>query len=236
MHRKILRYILGVNRSSPNMALYGDIGEIPLTIKAFTLMVNFWHHLNNLPDTSLANLALKENIEIRTNWLKTVEKIINIFDLAQYSDSVIFKCKSKKLGRAFYRTKWEEKISTCDSSRLIFYKQLKTDMSTANYTSLPYYRRKIIAKVRCPSHNLEIEKGRHKNQNRDRRFCLLCQERAIEDETHFLSSCQIYNRIRITHGYATKSPQDIMNDDNQNNLSIFLSKCFRLREKLLKPQ
>ena len=77
MHRKILRYILGVNRSSPNLALYGDIGEIPLTIKAFTLMVNFWHHLNNLPDTSLANLALKENIEIRTNWLQKKETIIN---------------------------------------------------------------------------------------------------------------------------------------------------------------
>ena len=105
-----------------------------------------------------------------------------------------------------------------------------------SYTSLPYYRRKIIAKVRCSSHNLEIEKGRHKNQNRDKRFCLLCQERAIEDETHFLSSCQIYNTIRRTHGYATKSPQDIMNDDNQNNLSIFLSKCFRLREKMLKPK
>ena len=101
-------------------------------------------------------------------------------------------------------------------------------MSTANYTSLPYYRRKVIAKVRCSSHNLEIEKGRHKGQTRQRRYCLLCQERAIEDETHFLSSCQIYNRIRQTHGYATKSPQDIMNDDNQNNLSIFLSTCFRL--------
>ena len=29
MHRKLLRYILGVNKSSPNIALYGDTGEIP---------------------------------------------------------------------------------------------------------------------------------------------------------------------------------------------------------------
>ena len=143
---------------------------------------------------------------------------------------------ARKIGRAFHKTKWEEKISICDSSRLSFYKQLKTDMSTANYTSLPYYRRKIIAKMRCSSHNLEIEKGGHKEQTRQLRYCLLCQERAIEDETHFLSSCQIYNTIRRTHGYATKSPQDIMNNDNQNNLSIFLSKCFRLREKMLKPK
>ena len=76
MHRKLLRYILGVNNSSPNLALYGDTGEIPLTIKGFTLMVNFWHHVNELPETSFASLALKENIEIRTNWIKTIEKII----------------------------------------------------------------------------------------------------------------------------------------------------------------
>ena len=65
MHLKIVKYILGVNRRTNNMAVYGDIGEIPLTIKAFTLMVDFWHHLNDLPETSLANLALKENMEIR---------------------------------------------------------------------------------------------------------------------------------------------------------------------------
>ena len=198
-------------------------------------MVNFWHHLNNLPETSLAKLTLKENIESRTNWLKTLEKIFNIFNLAQYSDSPAFKLISKKLGRAFYSAKWEDKISNCNYSRLNFYKQLKTDMSTANYASLPYHKRKIIAKLRCSSHNLEIEKGRHKKKDRLNRLCLLCQERAIEDETHFLSGCKLYSTLRLKYGYATKTPIDIMNDENQNNLSIFLSKCFHLREKMLKP-
>ena len=95
MHRKLLRYLLGVNKSSPNIALYGDTGEIPLTIKGFTLMVNFWHHVNELPETSFSSLALKENIEIRTNWVKTIEKIINIFNLAQHVDSPAFKYASK---------------------------------------------------------------------------------------------------------------------------------------------
>ena len=54
LHRKLLKYVLGVNRSAPNMAIYGDTGEVPLTVKGFTLMVNFWHHLTNLPDDNLA--------------------------------------------------------------------------------------------------------------------------------------------------------------------------------------
>ena len=81
------------------MAIYGDTGETPLAIKGFTLMVNFWHHLTNLPETSLANIALKENIEIRSNWLKTIEKILNIFNLVEYTDSPIFNSLSKKIGK-----------------------------------------------------------------------------------------------------------------------------------------
>ena len=91
LHRKLLKYVLGVNRSSPNIAVYGDTGDIPLTIKGFTLMVNFWHHLTELPESSLARLALRESIEIRTNCIriKSVEKVINIFDLADCTTPVL---------------------------------------------------------------------------------------------------------------------------------------------------
>ena len=60
------RYTLGVNNSAPNLSLYGDTGEIPLSIKGFSLMINFWHHLHSLPEGSLAYLALRENVELRT--------------------------------------------------------------------------------------------------------------------------------------------------------------------------
>ena len=65
------------------------IRVIPLTIKGFTLMVNFWHHLTELPESSLARLALRESIEVRTNWIKTVEKVINIFDLAECAGKTV---------------------------------------------------------------------------------------------------------------------------------------------------
>ena len=110
LHRKFLKYILGVNKSSPNLAIYGNTGEVPLTIKGFTLMVNFWHHLTNLPESSLAKLALKENIENRTNWIKTVEKILCSFNLTEYTDSYRFKLLSEENGKKFYGSKWEDSI------------------------------------------------------------------------------------------------------------------------------
>ena len=117
LHRKLLKYTLGINKSAPNMAIYGDKGETPLAIKGFTLMVNFWYHLTNLPGTSLANIALKENIEMRSNWIKTIEKILNIFNLAEHIDSTIFNFLSKKI-RKNCTNQNGKKQTTIDYSRL----------------------------------------------------------------------------------------------------------------------
>ena len=177
-----------MNNSSPNIAIYGDTGEIPLTIKGFTLLVNFWHHLNMLPELSLANLALKENIQMRTNWIKTVEKIFNIFNLTEHVDAVPFKDRSKKVCREFYRNKWTDSLPSNEQSRVKFYKQINHEIQPAKYTLLPYFQRKVIAKLRCSSHELEIEKGRHKKTPPENRFCQMCSENEVEDENHFLSS------------------------------------------------
>ena len=70
LHRKVLKYILGVNKSSPNLAIYGDTGEIPLTIKGFTLLVNFWLHFLVslwlpfwLPPGEPGSQGITENVE-----------------------------------------------------------------------------------------------------------------------------------------------------------------------------
>ena len=58
LHRKFLKYILGVSKSCPNMAVYGDTGEIPLSIKGYRLMIDYWKRLNTLPESNLAKIAL----------------------------------------------------------------------------------------------------------------------------------------------------------------------------------
>ena len=41
-HRKFIKFILGVSKSCPNIATYGETGEIPLSLKGYRLMLNFW--------------------------------------------------------------------------------------------------------------------------------------------------------------------------------------------------
>ena len=82
-HRKLLKCILGVSKSCPNLAVYGETGEIPLSNKGYRLMLNYWHRLANMPDESLAKKSLLENVNIRTNWILTVEKLLKSFKLIE---------------------------------------------------------------------------------------------------------------------------------------------------------
>ena len=233
LHRKLLKYILGVNNSCPNLATYGDTGETPLSIKGFTLMINFWHRCRDLPETSLAKIALKENIHLRTNWIRTVEKILSTFKLTQCTDNPLFKQISKDRGIKFFKSTWERKIENTEGPRLRFYKLLKSDCTRAEYTDLPFYQRKIIAKVRCSCHSLEIEKGRHKKNDTPNRLCNLCTDNAIENEEHFLANCKAYDVLRTAHNFSETEPVDIMNTPNQTNLSHYLKKAFDLRMETL---
>ena len=54
IHRKFLKYLLGVCKSAPNLAIHSDTREIPLLFKGYRLVVNYWHRLHMLSDGTLA--------------------------------------------------------------------------------------------------------------------------------------------------------------------------------------
>ena len=61
----------------------GDTGKIPLMMKGYRLMVQYLNRVTNLPNESLAKKSLFENIELKTNWIATIEKLINYFNLSE---------------------------------------------------------------------------------------------------------------------------------------------------------
>ena len=65
VHRKLLKFALGVSKSCPNLAVYGEIGETPLSFKGYRLTLNFWHRVTNLPETALVKKAMLENIKLK---------------------------------------------------------------------------------------------------------------------------------------------------------------------------
>ena len=178
LQRKFLKYILGVTKSCPNLAVMGDTGELPLLLKGYRLMLQFWHRVTNLSDETLAKKALLENVHLRTNWIKTIEKLINIFHLSDSIQSTSKLCnKTKEAIRTNFTEHWKNTINT--NGRLGFYTKHKLTFEFEDYLNISSFdKRKAIAKFRCSDHDLEIERGRHKRIPREARLCCkLCESK-----------------------------------------------------------
>ena len=196
LHRRFLKYILGVTKSCPNLAVMGDTGEIPLMLKGYRLMLQYWYRITNLPNETLAKKALLENIHLRTGWTCTIEKIINSFNLADSMQSASkLRNDAKKVMKAAFSEYWKSNIVT--NGRLEFYNKHKQVFEFEEYLHTHTFdKRKAIAKLRCSDHELEIEKGRHKKILRQTRLCKLCDSGEIETEEHFLFECKFYDDIK----------------------------------------
>ena len=234
LHRKFLKYILGVNRSAPNLAVYGDTGETPLLAKGFRFMINFWYRLHTLPDETLVKKALIENITIRSPWLRTIEKLLDIFHIPYSESPLQFKSNTISFINQKYISLWKKHMEQEDSPRLEFYKTIKKDFGFEEYLLTAYEIRKNIAKLRTSTHSLEIQRGRHKNQHRTERICRTCKLDKVENERHFLIECPSYDLIRIRHDMKRfTNISELMRETPHCSLGTFIIRALDLREKIL---
>ena len=233
LHRKLLKYVLGVSKTCHNLAVYGDTGEIPLSLKGHRLMLNYWKRLTSLPDRSLAKKALIENANIRTNWIVTIEKLLRCYKLTHVPEKK-FKNKSKLFIPSYFVTQWKNKLLNEDISKLATYKLINDDFTFPKHLGLPYHLRKVISRTRCSNHPLEIEKGRHKNPKtpRQERLCKLCYDQVVEDEDHFLLRCTTYSHLRDHYQINQDNVPDVLNMEDQYRLAKFLLSAYELRERL----
>ena len=173
-HKKIIKFVLGVGKSTPTLAVMGDSGEIPLLFKGFRLSINYWHRIHKLSNEVLVKKALNENILMRSTWISTVEKLLNYFEITYIEDNTKFKAIVKKSVNQRYLAEWHDEVQITASARLEFYKTFKKTFGYEEYLEMKDFEgRKNIAKIRCSSHTLEIEKGRHSKKLRDERlYCM----------------------------------------------------------------
>ena len=233
-HRKLLKNILGVSRSCPNLAVYGEVGEIPISLKSYRLTLNYWHRVTNLPDTVLAKKALLENIELRTNWIITIEKLINTLNVAdKIGNYSKFKDAVKKSLENGFKEHWTYSLNDPALGRLHFYKKVKTEFKEENYLStLNFEQRRAITKLRCSDHSLEIEKGRHKGLDRSKRVCPLCEDPTIEDEEHFILHCKSYKHIRLKYNIEQiTSVQNLFHETCCASFAKYIIEAFEYRNK-----
>ncbi len=179
------------------------IGLYPLKIEIQKRCVQFWHHLHRSdPDSIrykalLANETSAESHPLNTLALQLVHKTQLLADYSFNLKAII-----KEIDKNLKDTHDESlKIHFDLQKKLQCYSTLNRTTKFANYLLIkPFKERQILSKYRLSNHDLEIERGRHRQTwtEREQRICRHCDLQQIEDEKHFLLVCPKYHNVRET--------------------------------------
>ncbi len=109
---------------------------------------------------------------------------------------------------------------------------------------MPKYDRSLISQLRLGILPLRIETGRYSNLREADRICQLCSANQVENESHFLFQCELYNIERLRLEVAIGVPLANLVENEKYDLvfghPFILAKYVRTafkkrREKLYKP-
>ena len=156
----------------------------------------------------------------------------------------------KRLTDIFHQNAFTEVNS---GGKLRTYALLKTEIGRAGYLDKisNYKKRRVLTKTRLSNHTLMIEKGRHKDLEKEERLCPFCVEDEVEDEYHFIFECptfhiprrELFDKICLTfpnfHDLLPTDKIKIVLDagETAEDCCTFLEKAFYVREFLVnKPR
>jgi hypothetical protein len=234
---KFSKFILGVGKHCPNMSIFGETAAIPFLARAHIHMLKFWHRIKDLDESTLVNMAYRENIEMNTNWCKTIQVLNATYNLhSREHNSDDFPNLVKTTINNDFIEFWKSRITNpAIEKKLTLYAKTKKEFEIDAYTDLPFRDRQIISKFLCVSHRLKVETGRHMNVPREERICEHCTLNEVEDEEHFIFRCPAYATLRAQHFDNGESDIDLMSLDPKI-LASFLRKAYSLRDEISDEQ
>src|SRR3954447_19594425 len=142
-------------------------------------------------------------------WCNNIHTLLKSMDMEEAWDNNALEQSEAKQWRSTVKTKirereemqWRERMQ--QKPKLRTYRQLKTELRFEEYLKTrDREAREVMTRLRGGTNELRIETGRYPITNRDRplevneRRCLICMNGGIEDETHFLLDCCVYEDLR----------------------------------------
>ena len=212
-HLKFLRYILGVNKKAPNLAIYGDSGRYPLVLYSVIQQIKYLQRLIRITEkeNTLLYNALAENHLLRStkSWLRKINTLLSKLNLTlndiSNNNIITLTNKIKACFHSAFIEYWQTEMSSDQrkgeqGNKLRTHRKFKT-----TFTKEPYLtdcqnsaHRKSFAKLRLSAHKLQIETGRYSKERLppDKRLCTICNNNECEDEFHFVMCCAKYSNLR----------------------------------------
>ncbi len=224
VHNRAMRYFLGVHKFAPNAALQGDIGWLPPIYRRHLDMLRFWNRVISMNPNRLTKRVFENDYLLgKANWCSEVKEILTEVNLAHIfvnrtkcDINILTEKPKEKLNR-----EWLEAVAS--KPKLRVYRQFKTDLTSEYYVNcfMSRYKRSLLAQFRMGILPLNVELGRFVSIPLEKRICQICNTNEIEDEIHFLCSCEMYKHLR--HELYAHITKDLPDFTNFNNLDKFLN-------------
>ena len=250
VHISFLKQLLGVRQQTNNSGVYLELGSTPITFNAAKAsIIKNWERIRQYNCNDLLSATYEEATTDFLPWAASIREIfssngmLETFLTAGSEDSES-QCPNMLL---FQRLKDQFNQGALENikegSKLQFYSLLKTDVGYERYlTDVRNVKHRIeLTRLRLSSHSLHIETGRHTATPREDRICTLCKNN-VEDETHALVQCPMYQDIRTfdtTQTILTDNISDmdkavkLMKLENQSLLAELVHKIFTHRGIML---
>lgn len=214
--------------------MLSELGRFPLHFDIVKSLVKYWYRFENistefnlLKDAYLCSQNLSSNN--KPSWYFFVSKLLEYLGIKQeYKNFGPYKFFniSRKLIREKYISDWYKNKDNFVGGKLSTFLKIKQNFGYENYLSLVknFEIRRAICKLRISAHRLKIETGRYTNIPRNERICNNCSSGCIEDETHFLISCDKYKIDRkILFDFVNRTVQNFSLLNSEQKLVFLLS-------------
>ncbi len=203
-HMQFLKRMLGVNRSTTNILVRGELNRYSLQEEILRRNINFAKHIHVKDSSDLVKQAytLEQTRGDEENFMNSIRKhsaeIIrstNSFEPFSDPNENIYKIdknKLRKITTSIFHTQWQ--LDLDNSSKSDTYRLFKQHMKRETYLELLNRKERIsFTKFRVSDHKLMIEQGRRQKPKiqRENRKCIMCTTE-IDNETHFLTSCALH--------------------------------------------
>ena len=208
---KFYKTLIGAKQRSSNAGVLCELGRYPVEVNIAKAMLKYWFRLITLPTNRLAAhcyWSLFNKNELKDNWFDAIKMIINTtgqFDLWNNQVAVVFLQKNRlnrmqnyviETLKDVYLQFANFKINS--ESKLYLFRNVANPKYISKYlTSVEgRNRRKALVNFRMGTFNIELEKGRHADIDRNSRTCKICNLQKIETEEHFLLACPSLASVR----------------------------------------
>ena len=212
---RFLKLLLGVKVSTPSCMVYGEVGELPVSLTAKCRMLVYYYKLSleRKSDTTSHKYScllfdLCRAITLNNNnmngpndrykfkWLLEIHSLLDSLGLSFIHQNIDqptytlnkFKTIVKQRLRDQYLQTWHDNIFNCNMS--VTYRMYKTEFKYEPY--LLKLKTKLghnLTLFRLSSHRLPVQRLRYFDTPRQDRLCTLCDKQEMGDEYHYIFSC-----------------------------------------------